>query len=82
MDTSARVEADGRITLPPEVREALGLAEGDSVLFRVNGKGAAIARTPDLLELAGSFKIPEDKRGVPWEVIREETHRAIAAERR
>ena len=82
MDTSARVEADGRITIPAEVCEALGLSEGDSVHFRVNGKGATLSRTPDLLELAGSFEVPEDKRGLPWDVIREETWREVAKERR
>ena len=82
MDTSARVEADGRITIPAEVCEALGLSEGDSVHFRVNGKGATISRTSSIRKLAGSIPVPEEKRGVPWHVIREETRRELAKKRR
>ena len=82
MDTFARVEADGRITIPAEVCEALGLSEGDSVHFRVNGKGATISRTPNFIARAGSVHVPEEKRGVPWHVIREETWKEVAKKRR
>lgn len=34
------------------VRDALGLVEGDQVIFRVEGQRAALVRTPNLLTLA------------------------------
>ena len=39
--------------LPKVVREALGLEEGDEVVFHVEGDRAVLARTPDFLALAG-----------------------------
>ena len=71
MDVSARVSSNGRITIPRQVRDALGLSAGDQVVFRlIEGKRALLARTPDLLELAGSVPVPADARGLSWEEIR------------
>ena len=82
MEASARVSSKGQVTIPRDVREALGIKQGDSVLFRVNGRSATIARTSNLLELAGSISVPPDKRGTPWDEILRETHRKRAAARR
>ena len=78
MDVPARVTSKGQITLPKAVRDALELEPGDAVLFRVVDHHALLARTPDLLELAGSIPVPAELRGVPWEEIREQAHRAQA----
>jgi AbrB family looped-hinge helix DNA binding protein len=45
MDVAARVTSKGQITIPRAVREALGLGEGDHVVFRVEGGRALLART-------------------------------------
>ena len=82
MDVSARLSSKGQLTVPLAVREALALKEGDRVVFRVDGNRATLARTPDLLELAGSIKVPAGKEGRPWDEILRETHRARAAARR
>ncbi len=80
MDIAARITSKGQITIPKSVREALKLTEGDQVVFRViEGERAILARTPDLLELAGSVSVPADVRGLPWEEIR---RRAWAAQLR
>jgi AbrB family looped-hinge helix DNA binding protein len=80
MDIAARITSKGQITIPKSVREALKLAEGDQVVFRViEGERAILARTPDLLELAGTVSVPADVRGLPWEEIR---RRAWAAQLR
>jgi len=78
METSATVTAKGQITIPKAVRDALGLGTGDSVLFRVDGERAMMARTPDLLELAGSIEVPADVRGMTWREIVDRTHQDIA----
>ena len=70
MDVAARLSSKGQITVPKAVRDALGLVEGDQVVFRVEGGRAALARTPSLLDLAGSVSVPAEKRGTPWPEVR------------
>ncbi len=70
MDVAARLSSKGQVTVPKAVREALGLAEGDAVVFRVEGKRAILAKTPNLLDLAGSVSVPPAKQGAPWDEIR------------
>ena len=82
MDVSARVSSRGQITIPHAVREALSIREGDEVLFRVDGQRAMIARSPDLMQLAGSVSVPAAKRGTPWDEVLRETRRTRAATRR
>jgi len=48
------------------------------VLFRVSGERATIARTPNLLELAGSIDVPAEVRGMSWSEIVDRTHQDIA----
>jgi AbrB family looped-hinge helix DNA binding protein len=73
VEAAARLTTKGQVTIPKAVREALGLADGDSVVFRVDGKRAVLARTPELLELAGAVSVPVAKRGVDWDEIRRRT---------
>jgi antitoxin PrlF len=71
MDIAARVTSKGQITIPKPVREALKLTAGDHVVFRVvEGERAILARTPDLLDLAGAVPVPAGVRGLSWEEIR------------
>ncbi len=76
MEVSARLTSKGQITIPSAVRKALALQDGDSVIFRVDGDRAILARTEDLLSLAGSIAVPAAKRGKPWSEIIEDAHRA------
>ncbi len=82
MKDFARVSSKGQITIPKAVRDALGIKQGDAVLFSVDGERVLFSRIPDLMEIAGTVEVPPDKRGVPWKQIREETRRARAAARR
>ncbi len=82
MDIAAKITSKGQVTIPKEVREALDLAEGDHVVFRVEGNRAILARTPDLLDLAGAVKVAGGKRGVAWDEVRRHTRRARAEIRR
>jgi antitoxin PrlF len=73
MDVRAQLSSKGQLTVPKAVRDALGLVEGDQVVFRVEGKRALLARTPNLLDLAGTVAVPAQKRGTPWPEIRRRT---------
>ncbi len=81
MDASARVDSQGRLTVPRNIRDALGVKSGDQILFRVEGGRVTLTRIPDLLELAGSVHVPPSKRGVPWEEVLREAWRIRAAAR-
>lgn len=81
MDVSAQLSSKGQLTVPKAVRDALGLVEGDQVVFRVEGRRALLARTPKLLDLAGSVSVPAQKRGTPWAEITRRTREARAKSR-
>ena len=76
MDVRARLSSKGQLTVPKAVRDALGLTEGDQVVFRVEGERALLARTPNLLDLAGSVPVPAEKRGTQWQEVRGRTRAA------
>ena len=69
MDVAAKVTSKGQVTVPKAVRDALGIHEGDDVIFRVEGNRAVLARTPDFLDLAGTISVPASKRNVAWDDI-------------
>ncbi|MBA2729742.1 MAG: AbrB/MazE/SpoVT family DNA-binding domain-containing protein [Euzebyaceae bacterium] len=53
----------GQVTVPKVVREALGIMEGDHVVFRVEGNRAVLARTPDLSYLPGTVRACGEAQG-------------------
>jgi AbrB family looped-hinge helix DNA binding protein len=81
VDVAAQLSSKGQLTVPKAVRDALGLAEGDQVVFRVEGERALMARTPHLLDLAGSVPVPAEKRGTSWSEVRRRTREARATTR-
>jgi antitoxin PrlF len=82
MDAAAKLTSKGQLTVPKVVREALGLEEGDEVLFHVEGNRAVLARTPEFLALAGSVNVPAAKRNVAWDEIIRRTRSSRSAKRR
>ncbi|MGH3559185.1 MAG: AbrB/MazE/SpoVT family DNA-binding domain-containing protein [Mycobacterium sp.] len=82
MDTAATVTSKGQVTIPKVVRDALGINAGDEVIFRVEGDRAVLARTPDLLALAGTVRVPAAKRNVVWDDVIRRTRSDRAAARR
>jgi len=69
MDVAARMTSKGQVTVPKVVRDALGVNEGDALIFRVEGNRAIVARTPDFLELAGRLRVPESKKNAAWDQV-------------
>ena len=82
MDAAAKVTSKGQVTVPKVVREALGIKEGDAVVFRVEGNRAVLARTADFLSLAGSVKVPAAKRNAAWDDVIQKTRSARTSYRR
>ena len=78
MDARAKLTSKGQVTIPKSVRDALDLHEGDELLFRVERSRALLAKTPDLIDLAGSVAVPAGKRGTPWDDVLRQTRRARA----
>jgi antitoxin PrlF len=81
MDAAAKVTSKGQVTVPKAVRDALGLKEGDEVIFRVEGNRAVLARTPDFLSLAATIRVPAAKRNVAWDEVIRRTRSDRAADR-
>jgi antitoxin PrlF len=82
MDATARLTSKGQVTIPKAVRDALGLNRGDQLVFRVEQRRAIVAKTPDFVELAGAVHVPPERRGVAWEEIRRQAHRAAGERKR
>jgi antitoxin PrlF len=82
VDVAAKVTSKGQVTVPKAVRDALGINEGDEIVFRVEGNRAVLARTPDFLALAGTIRVPAAKRNVAWDEVIRRTRSDRAATRR
>jgi antitoxin PrlF len=81
MDAAARVTSKGQVTVPKAVRDALGIMQGDQVVFRVEGNRAVLARTPDFLSLADTVRVPAARRNAAWDDVIRKTRAARAAKR-
>lgn len=84
MDVVSHITSKGQVTVPKAVREALGLKEGDRVVFRVSGERAELARTIDLLELAGAVSVtaPEAETSAGWDEVRRQLRRTRARQQK
>jgi AbrB family looped-hinge helix DNA binding protein len=74
MRKAATLSSKNQLTIPREVRAALGLKAGETVVFHIEDDGhgprVALYRNKSLEELAGSVPTPEDVEGLSWEEIR------------
>jgi len=65
----------GQTTVPQEIRQALGVAARQRLVWEARNDGSAVVRpVPSVMELAGSLK-----SDVPFSSIRAETEAATAA---
>lgn len=82
MDLAAKVTSKGQVTIPKVVRDALDIDEGDQIVFRVEEHRVLLAKTRNLLELAGAVDVPAAKRGAAWDDARRSSHLARSEARR
>jgi len=82
MEIAAKMSSKGQLTVPKSVRDAVGIDEGDEVIFRVEGNRAVLARTPDFLSLAGTIAVPAAKRNAAWDDVIRKTRSERARARR
>jgi AbrB family looped-hinge helix DNA binding protein len=82
VDAAAKVTSKGQVTVPKAVRDALGIREGDEIVFRVEGNRAVLARTSAFLDMAGSIRVPAAKRNVAWDEVVRRTRAGRAMARR
>ncbi len=66
MDITAKVSTRGQVTIPKKVRDAIGIAAGDEVVFRIAEPRAVLARAEHLL----AMDAPPARRKVPWDAAR------------
>lgn len=52
MRAAAKVTSKGQVTIPVEIREELGIATGDSLVFEVKAGYATVSRRRSALEIA------------------------------
>jgi AbrB family looped-hinge helix DNA binding protein len=72
LERVARITSKGQVTLPAEIRRALQVRDGDSVIFRSAGGVVTVAsaRKPTLAELLAGFDPEKHRRGAeerPWD---------------
>lgn len=82
MDSVAKITSKGQVTVPKAVRDALGIERGDTIVFRVEGNRAVVAKTPHFLDLAGAIGVPAAKRNVAWDEVLRQTRTDRAKTRR
>ncbi|EDP74821.1 AbrB/MazE/SpoVT family DNA-binding domain-containing protein [Hydrogenivirga sp. 128-5-R1-1] len=70
----AKVGKRYQIVIPKEIRKALGIKEGDWVLFEIEGDEIRVRKLRNFLELEGSLK----GKSLSPEEIREEAAEEIA----
>lgn len=61
MQVITTVTQKGQVTLPKQLREAVGIHEYDKVLVESGQGYLKIMPTVDILDLAGTFKSPKKK---------------------
>jgi antitoxin PrlF len=73
---TAKLTSKGQITIPKEVREALGLQTGDRLAFRLREDGTVQveAETVDLMSLRGAVR--SRVKGVSVEAMNETIRRS------
>ena len=73
------VTSKGQMTIPKEVKKALGLKPSGKVIIVVDGDRAILKPLRgDILDIGGSIVIPGSKKTVDFHRIRQEVRKKVA----
>ncbi len=72
MSLKAKITSEGKITIPEEVREALGAKDGDNLIFEVENGAARVRVEKDPVSFADYEGAWREGEGKSWEEIVEE----------
>lgn len=72
MEARARVTSKGQVTVPVEVRRALGIDEGDTLVFEVAGKYATVRKRRPTLQVAAEVRARYLEGRVPRSITNRE----------
>jgi AbrB family looped-hinge helix DNA binding protein len=75
MALKAKITSEGQITIPEEVREALGAKEGDSLVFEVENGAARVSVERESVSFADYAGAWREGKGKSMEEIVEEIRR-------
>lgn len=62
---------NNQTTIPKEIREKLGLHPGGKIKYEIVDDVVVLKSVPSVMDLAGILQIPDDKKNIPFKVVRE-----------
>ncbi len=74
MEQRAKVTKEGRITIPKEIRRALGIREGDSLLFEADTGEVRVRFERKPVSFADYAGIWREGKGMSWEEVNAFVH--------
>ncbi len=69
MEQKARITSKGQITIPKAVRRALGIKEGDSLLFEIEGEEVRVRVAREPVSFADYAGIWREGEGMSWDEV-------------
>ena len=74
------VTRKGQVTLPVEIRRALGIKQGDKIAFEVDGQGVARLARQDTFTARTAGIVKTNRPPLPVEELRKAAEAAVADE--
>ena len=69
MEQKARITSKGQVTIPKAVREALGIKEGDSLFFEVEGEEVRVHASRRRVSFADYAGVWREGDGMSWDEV-------------
>ena len=69
MQRKARITSKGQVTIPKAVREALGVTEGDSLLFEVEDTNIRVRADREPVSFADYAGVWREEEGMSWDEV-------------
>jgi AbrB family looped-hinge helix DNA binding protein len=69
MEQKARITSKGQVTIPKAVRRALGIKEGDSLLFEIEGENVRVRVAREPVSFADYAGVWREGEGMSWDEV-------------